>query len=103
MTYRKIKSLSELEDGWYWWRSESYDKAAGGIYYVFDDLYRDGTGRWRNHDGGEWAGPILMPEHLEGLLMTALVIGNEIGPEAMPADVWNEWNKKYYRSQPNER
>jgi len=71
MKYRKIASLSELEDGWYWWRSDGSNNDRivlevdeGGICYVGNDpeiiaCYLE----------GEFAGPIPTPEELANIIL----------------------------------
>lgn len=67
MTYRKIKSLSELEDGWYWWRTgqddddPSIEKVQNGATW---NTYREEEER---DPCGEWAGPIPTPEEWQEL------------------------------------
>lgn len=67
MNYRRIISLSELEDGWYWCRGYKFimcREVRNGKIWCEDEA------RWEALEGigGEWAGPIPMPEEWKQLL-----------------------------------
>lgn len=98
MQYKKITQLSELEDGWYWWKS---DGTGPKNQYQFPITLLIIDGKVENNHGdrfkknfGKFAGPIPTPVELDNLLFKAISFGNEIGPEAMPCDVLNEWEKE---------
>lgn len=64
--YRKISSLSELEDGWYWWKFMPNSKPE--CEEVRGGLRQDMCGAFTGCDfKGEWWGPIPTGEELEEL------------------------------------